>query len=79
VELKVTDRIAMYAADVEAPRAFLLTVVTRLCLNELDSARARRRRRDARRAGAALLPGAEHRTLALPETHVPKIGRRRAR
>jgi len=30
------------ADPVEAPRAFLLTVVTRLCLNELDSARARR-------------------------------------
>ncbi|MGH7294736.1 MAG: sigma-70 family RNA polymerase sigma factor, partial [Polyangiaceae bacterium] len=29
-------------AIVESPRAFLLTVVTRLCLNELDSARARR-------------------------------------
>lgn len=27
---------------VDSPRAFLLTVVTRLCLNELDSARARR-------------------------------------
>jgi RNA polymerase sigma-70 factor (ECF subfamily) len=31
-----------HAADVEVPRAFLLKVVTRLCLNELDSARARR-------------------------------------
>jgi RNA polymerase sigma-70 factor (ECF subfamily) len=31
-----------YAADVDAPKAFLVTVVTRLCLNELDSARARR-------------------------------------
>ena len=29
-------------ADVESPKAFLLTVVTRLCLNELSSARARR-------------------------------------
>src|SRR5262249_891147 len=29
-------------ADVESPKAFLVTVVTRLCLNELDSARARR-------------------------------------
>lgn len=28
--------------DVEAPKAYLLKVVTRLCLNELDSARARR-------------------------------------
>lgn len=28
--------------EVEAPKAFLLKVVTRLCLNELDSARARR-------------------------------------
>lgn len=28
--------------DVESPRAFLLKIVTRLCLNELDSARARR-------------------------------------
>ncbi len=28
--------------EVESPRAFLVTVVTRLCLNELDSARARR-------------------------------------
>jgi RNA polymerase sigma-70 factor (ECF subfamily) len=31
-----------YAGEVEVPRAFLVTVVTRLCLNELDSARARR-------------------------------------
>jgi RNA polymerase sigma-70 factor (ECF subfamily) len=31
-----------HAAEVEAPKAFLVTVVTRLCLNELDSARARR-------------------------------------
>jgi RNA polymerase sigma-70 factor (ECF subfamily) len=31
-----------HAAGVEAPRAFLLKVVTRLCLNELGSARARR-------------------------------------
>jgi RNA polymerase sigma-70 factor (ECF subfamily) len=30
------------AADVDAPRAFLVTTVTRLCLNELGSARARR-------------------------------------
>jgi RNA polymerase sigma-70 factor (ECF subfamily) len=29
-------------ADVESPRAYLVTIVTRLCLNELDSARARR-------------------------------------
>jgi RNA polymerase sigma-70 factor (ECF subfamily) len=29
-------------AEVESPKAFLVTVVTRLCLNELDSARARR-------------------------------------
>jgi RNA polymerase sigma-70 factor (ECF subfamily) len=28
--------------DVESPKAFLVTVVTRLCLNELGSARARR-------------------------------------
>jgi RNA polymerase sigma-70 factor (ECF subfamily) len=28
--------------DVESPKAFLITVVTRLCLNELGSARARR-------------------------------------
>ena len=28
--------------EVESPKAFLVTVVTRLCLNELDSARARR-------------------------------------
>jgi RNA polymerase sigma-70 factor (ECF subfamily) len=28
--------------EAESPRAFLLTLVTRLCLNELDSARARR-------------------------------------
>jgi RNA polymerase sigma-70 factor (ECF subfamily) len=28
--------------EVDAPRAYLLTIVTRLCLNELDSARARR-------------------------------------
>src|SRR5438046_2449074 len=27
---------------VDAPKAYLVTVVTRLCLNELDSARARR-------------------------------------
>ena len=31
-----------HAAGVEVPRAFLLKVVTRLCLNELDSAHARR-------------------------------------
>jgi RNA polymerase sigma-70 factor (ECF subfamily) len=30
------------AHEVEAPRAFLVTIVTRLCLNELESARARR-------------------------------------
>jgi len=30
------------AGEVESPRAFLLTVVTRLCLTELSSARARR-------------------------------------
>src|SRR5262249_35212120 len=29
-------------ADVETPKAYLVTIVTRLCLNELDSARARR-------------------------------------
>src|SRR5262245_27356063 len=28
--------------EVESPKAFLVTVVTRLCLNELGSARARR-------------------------------------
>ena len=28
--------------EAESPRPFLLTLVTRLCLNELDSARARR-------------------------------------
>ena len=28
--------------EVESPKAFLVTIVTRLCLNELDSARARR-------------------------------------
>jgi RNA polymerase sigma-70 factor (ECF subfamily) len=31
-----------HSADVKSPKAFLITVVTRLCLNELDSARARR-------------------------------------
>jgi RNA polymerase sigma-70 factor (ECF subfamily) len=31
-----------HSAGVANPRAFLVTVVTRLCLNELDSARARR-------------------------------------
>jgi RNA polymerase sigma-70 factor (ECF subfamily) len=31
-----------HAAEVEAPRAFLIKVVTRICLNELKSARARR-------------------------------------
>jgi RNA polymerase sigma-70 factor (ECF subfamily) len=31
-----------HADDVESPQAFLVTVVTRLCLNELASARARR-------------------------------------
>src|SRR5262245_51829953 len=30
------------SAHVEAPKAYLVTVVTRLCLNELDSARARK-------------------------------------
>jgi RNA polymerase sigma-70 factor (ECF subfamily) len=30
------------AEEVDAPKAFLLKVVTRLCLNEMDSARARR-------------------------------------
>jgi RNA polymerase sigma-70 factor (ECF subfamily) len=29
-------------ASVESPRAYLVTLVTRLCLNELDSARMRR-------------------------------------
>lgn len=29
-------------ADVASPRAFLVTLITRLCLNELDSARSRR-------------------------------------
>lgn len=28
--------------DIDSPRAYLVTIVTRLCLNELDSARARR-------------------------------------
>src|SRR5215468_8797205 len=31
-----------HASDVDAPKAFLLKVVTRLCLNEMGSARARR-------------------------------------
>jgi RNA polymerase sigma-70 factor (ECF subfamily) len=31
-----------HAADVDIPKAFLLKVVTRLCLNEMDSAHARR-------------------------------------
>jgi RNA polymerase sigma-70 factor (ECF subfamily) len=31
-----------HAEEVDSPRAYLVTVVTRLCLNELDSARARR-------------------------------------
>ena len=31
-----------HAVVVESPRAYLVTIVTRLCLNELDSARARR-------------------------------------
>src|SRR4051794_9797363 len=30
------------AVEVASPRAYLLTLVTRLCLNELDSARSRR-------------------------------------
>lgn len=30
------------AVDVDAPKAFLIKIVTRLCLNELDTARARR-------------------------------------
>jgi RNA polymerase sigma-70 factor (ECF subfamily) len=30
------------AVDVDSPKAFLLKIVTRLCLNDLDSARARR-------------------------------------
>src|SRR6266851_1917760 len=31
-----------HASEVDAPKAFLLKVVTRLCLNEMDSAHARR-------------------------------------
>jgi RNA polymerase sigma-70 factor (ECF subfamily) len=31
-----------HAVQVESPRAYLVTIVTRLCLNELDSARMRR-------------------------------------
>lgn len=31
-----------HQVDVDSPKAFLVTVVTRLCLNELDSARSRR-------------------------------------
>jgi RNA polymerase sigma-70 factor, ECF subfamily len=31
-----------HTAEVDSPRAYLIKVVTRLCLNELDSARARR-------------------------------------
>ena len=31
-----------YEGEIESPKAFLVTVVTRLCLTELDSARARR-------------------------------------
>jgi RNA polymerase sigma-70 factor, ECF subfamily len=34
-------RWSRHAEPVESPRAFLVTVVTRLCLNELSSARAR--------------------------------------
>jgi RNA polymerase sigma-70 factor, ECF subfamily len=35
-------RWARHESEVASPKAFLVTVVTRLCLNELDSARARR-------------------------------------
>lgn len=31
-----------HAGDADSPKAYLVTIVTRLCLNELDSARARR-------------------------------------
>lgn len=31
-----------HAVEAESPKAYLVTIVTRLCLNELDSARARR-------------------------------------
>lgn len=31
-----------HAVDADSPKAYLVTIVTRLCLNELDSARARR-------------------------------------
>lgn len=35
-------RASRHAGEVDCPRAYLVTVVTRLCLTELDSARARR-------------------------------------
>jgi RNA polymerase sigma-70 factor (ECF subfamily) len=62
------------SVDVESPKAYLLTVVSRLCLNELDSARARREESRADRlpepvaiedAGMARAEGMDQISMAL--------------
>ena len=59
---------------VDSPKAFLVTVVTRLCLNELDSARARREESrsdrlpepvDLEQGGMARLEGLEQLSMAI--------------
>jgi len=61
-------RFSVHEPSVESPRAFLITVVTRLCLNELDSARARREEVRADR-----LP--EPVALAAPEDRIEQLER----
>jgi RNA polymerase sigma-70 factor, ECF subfamily len=60
--------------EVESPKAFLVTIVTRLCLNELDSARARREESrsdrlpepvDLEEGGMARLEGLEQLSMAI--------------
>ena len=62
------------AVEVESPKAFLVTVVTRLCLNELGSARARREESrsdrlpepvDLEEGGMARLEGLEQLSMAI--------------
>jgi RNA polymerase sigma-70 factor (ECF subfamily) len=66
-------RWSRHAVEADSPRAYLVTVVTRLCLTELDSARARREESRADRlpepvafeGGAAEVEEAEQVSMAL--------------
>jgi RNA polymerase sigma-70 factor (ECF subfamily) len=59
--------------EVAVPRAYLVTLVTRLCLNELDSARSRR---EVSRSDGLPEPVGPPRLLPCGSTSAPPLGPR---